>query len=324
MSQRQNLDVIGFGALNYDTLCIVNKIGEEGEEIAVKEIRDSPGGSAANTIVGLARLGIKTGFIGILGNDREGDVIYKNFEDEKVDTSGIRITRGRTGTVFGLVDADGERTLYPYPGVNDKLQLDGINIGYAKKAKILHMTSFIKSEQINVQKLLISELSENTKISFSPGMIYAEKGLEELLPIIEKSYIVFLNRNEIKILTGNDYDKGSKILIERGTKIVVVTSESKGSYVTTQKDCFQVAAHPTEKVVDTTGAGDAFAAGFLYGLLKKGDDLEFCAEIGNKVASYCIRHYGAIGGLPYYKDIFNTLGDWQTHLIKWDRDTPEI
>jgi len=321
MNHTKNLEVIGFGALNYDTLCIVNKIGEAGEEIAVQEIREGPGGSAANTTVGLARLGIKTGFIGILGNDREGDMIYKNFEGEKVDTSGFRFTQGRTGMVFGLVDANGERTLYPYPGVNDKLQLDDINIGYAKKAELLHMTSFVKKEQTNVQESLIKELSEKTKISFAPGMLYAERGLEELLPIIEKSHIIFLNRNEIKILTGHDYEEGSKILMDIGTKIVVVTSESKGSYITTKNESFSVAAHSTEKVVDSTGAGDAFAAGFLYGLVKKREDLQFCGEIGNTVASRCIRQYGAISGLPYYKDIFNEKGDWQTYLSKWSTDT---
>jgi len=321
MNHAENLEVIGFGALNYDTLCIVNKIGEAGEEIAVQEIRESSGGSAANTITGLARLGIITGFMGILGNDREGDMLYKNFEDEKVDNSGIRFTQGRTGRVFGLVDANGERTLYPYPGVNDKLQLDDINIGYAKKAKILHMTSFVKKEQTNVQKLLIKELSEKTKISFAPGMLYVERGLEELLPIIEKSYIIFLNRNEIEILTGHDYEEGSKILIDIGTKIVVVTSESKGGYITTKNESFSVTAHSTEKVVDSTGAGDAFAAGFLYGLVRKREDLQFCGEIGNTIASRCIRQYGAISGLPYYKDIFNEKGDWQTYLSKWSTDT---
>jgi ribokinase len=321
MSNTENLEVIGFGALNYDTLCVVNKIGEAGEEIAIQEIRESSGGSAANTITGLARLGIKTGFIGILGNDREGDMIYKTFGDEKVDTSGIRFTQGRTGMVFGLVDANGERTLYPYPGVNDKVQLDDINIGYAKKAKILHMTSFVKKEQTNVHKLLIKELSEKTKISFSPGMLYAERGLKELLPIIEKSYIIFLNRNEIKILTGHDYEEGSKILIDGGTKIVIVTSESKGCYITTKNESFSVSAHSIEKVVDSTGAGDAFAAGFLYGLVKKKKDLQFCGEIGNTVASQCIKQYGAISGLPYYKEIFDQNGQRQTYLSKWSINT---
>ena len=312
----KDFEVIGFGALNYDVLCTVDRIGKAGEEIGVREIIESPGGSAANTIIGLARLGIRTGFIGRIGNDREGEVIYNNFENERVDTTGITITRGRTGTVLGLVNANGERTLYPYPGVNNNLRFADINIGYARKTKFLHMTSFIKKEQINAQKSLIKELSEETKISFAPGMLYAERGLKELRPIIEKSYVIFLNRNEIKILTDYDYDEGSKILIEEGAKIVIVTSESKGCFIRADSELFLVAAHSTERVADSTGAGDAFAAGFLYGLIKK-RNLRFCGEMGNMIASRCITKYGAISGLPYYKDIFNEKGEWQTPLSKW-------
>lgn len=87
------LDVLGFGALNLDKLYRVDKIAEAGEETFVKGLTISPGGSAANTIVGLARLGVNTGYIGKIANDSEGKYILNDLRNEKVNVKGINITK---------------------------------------------------------------------------------------------------------------------------------------------------------------------------------------------------------------------------------------
>ncbi|MDH5783404.1 MAG: PfkB family carbohydrate kinase, partial [Candidatus Bathyarchaeota archaeon] len=111
-------DVIGFGALNVDKLYRVNKIAREDEESFVLDFQEAPGGSAANTMVGLARLGLKTGYIGKVANDLGGKLLLKNFVRQKVDTNDIiTASTGRSGVVTGYVDIKGQRALYVDPGV---------------------------------------------------------------------------------------------------------------------------------------------------------------------------------------------------------------
>ncbi len=289
-------DVIGFGALNVDKLYKVNMIAREEEESFVIDFKETSGGSAANTIAGLARLGLRTGFIGKVAEDREGELLLSDFRKEKVNTSGIVVSKeGRSGVVMGYVDEKGERALYVDPGVNDWLDFKEINSDYAADTEFLHLTSFVGEKPFEAQKQLISQLS-NVKISFDPGSLYARKSLESLKPIIEGSYVMLPNENEIGLLTGKDYEGGSKILIREGVSLVAVKLGARGCYVTNGKESHLVEPYE-KKLVDTTGAGDAFCTGFLYGLIK-GKDLFECGRLGNFVAARCIEEVGARKGLP--------------------------
>jgi len=296
-----SLDVIGFGALNVDKLYKVNMIARGGEESFVADFKESPGGSAANTIVGLARLGLKTGYIGKVAEDREGELLLNDFRRENVDTSGIIILRqGRSGVVTGYIDRKGERALYVDPGVNDWLEFEEINLEYAGRAEFLHLTSFVGKKPFEAQKKLVKKLSE-AKISFDPGVLYARKNLTSLKPIIKRSFVMLPNVKEVKLLTGENYEEGAKTLIREGVSIVVVKLGEKGCYVTDGKESHLVEPYKV-KVVDTTGAGDAFCAGFLYGLVKK-KDLYECGRLGNLVASRVVQAYGARTGLPYWHEV---------------------
>jgi len=291
------LDIIGFGALNFDKLYKVKKIANEGEHAPIESVFESPGGSAANTIIALGKLNLKTGFIGAVGEDTEGKKILENFRKFNVDTNGIiSLREKKTGIVIGFVDKKGERTLYPYPGANNFLSRKNISFVYIKKSNFLHLSSFVDKKQFNLQKFVVKKVYPKVRISFSPGDLYSKKGLEELLPIIRRSEILFLNSSETKILTGKNYIQGAKILNEKGAKIVVITLGKNGCYIRTEDFSVSLPAFKT-KVVDTTGAGDAFAAGFLYGFLRE-QTLEKCGKIGNFLASKCIEKFGAIEGVP--------------------------
>lgn len=290
------MDVIGFGALNLDRLYRVERLARKGEHQRILGFEELPGGSAANTIAGLARLGLKTGFIGALGDDPEGEIMLEAFKAYGVDTKGVSILKDRTGFIIGLVDSDGERTLYPYPGANNRLEFSKGLVEYAKNAKYLHLSSFVDDRQFKVQKKLIDQLPEEVKISFSPGILYSRKGLSALLSVIERSAIIFLNRSEITEMTGEDHKKGSKVLIENGAETIAVTLGEKGCYLRDQNKEYNVTAEKIG-VVDTTGAGDAFSAGFLYGLISGKDTLE-SGRLGNRVAAMCIQKLGARTGLP--------------------------
>ena len=294
-------NVVGFGALNLDKLYRVNMIAREEEEGFVTGFNESAGGSAANTVVGLARLELKTGFIGKIAADHEGNFLLEDLRNESVDTNGITVAEnGRSGVVMGFIDQKGDRALYVDPGVNNRIEFQEINLDYAVNTEFLHLSSFVGEKPFKAQKQLIGQLS-NVKISFDPGALYARKGLKSLIPIIRRCYVMFPNAIETKLLTGEAYEEGARIFTKEGVNIVAVKLGKKGCYVTDGKKSHLVEPYKVD-VVDTTGAGDAFCAGFLYGLIKRKDLID-CARLGNFVASRCIAKIGARTGLPKLKDL---------------------
>lgn len=297
------LEVVGFGALNVDKLFNVNRIACAEEESSIKAHEESCGGSAANTMVGLARLGRKVGFIGKVGGDREGDLLVEDFRNEGVDVAGVvRAKFGESGQVMGFVDEQGQRALYIHSGVNDSIALEEVSARYVSQARFLHLTSFVGDKSFQTQKKLLETLPKTVKVSFDPGALYASKGYLQLEPIIEKTYVMMPNNRELKLITGEkDPKKGAAILLGKGVKVVAVKLGDEGCYVTDGKEEHQIVGL-TVPVVDTTGAGDAFCAGFLYGQLK-GKSLLECGKIANFVASRCVEKMGARQRLPYEKDL---------------------
>jgi len=296
-------DVVGFGALNVDMLFKVNKIASAEEESFVTGFEEACGGSAANTMIGLARLGCKVGFIGKVAEDREGKMLLEDFRRESVDTNGIITAKhGRSGTAMGFVDEKGERALYVDPGVNDTIEFDEISKEYAFQTRFLHLTSFVGEKSFQTQKRLVETLPKTIKVSLDIGELYARKGLNALEPIMSRTFVMMPNAKELQILTKKaDYKRNAEVLLEKGVKIVAVKLGSKGCYVTDGKESSMVEAFKV-KVVDTTGAGDAFCAGFLYGLIS-GKNLHECGRLGNFVASRGIMKMGARDGLPRLSDL---------------------
>jgi ribokinase len=294
-------DIVCFGALNIDRLYKVNRIAIAEEESEILDFKESPGGSAANTAVGLARLGVKTGFIGKVASGRDGEYLLDAFRKEGVNTDGIKVSKnGRCGTVIGFVDQDGERALYLDPGVNNSLKFDEINLKHVAGAKFIHLTSFASDDPLQAQMKLVDRFPE-IAVTLDPGAIYARRGFDRLRPLIKKCYAVLPNESELRLLTGKDCQKGAEVLLGEGVKVVAVKLGDKGCYVTNSIESHFIMPNKVN-VVDTTGAGDAFCAGFIYGLLN-GKTLRECGVLGNFVASRVITEMGARSGLPRRKDL---------------------
>lgn len=300
-------DIVGFGALNIDRLYRVSKIASAEEESFIKSCKEACGGSAANTIVGLARLGLNAGYIGKVARDREGEKLLEAFKREGVDTEAVIVSEtGRSGIVLGFVDEKGDRALYVDPGVNDTLSFEEVNVEYASKTRFLHLTSFIGEKPFEAQKRLVERLPEKVKLTLDPGELYARKGLKGLAVFLHRAFAVLPNAGELKLLTGElDYRKGAQKLLQEGVKIVAVKLGAKGCYVTDGKNEHFIPTFKVE-VVDTTGAGDAFGAGFIYGLVTN-KPLKECGRIGNFVASRCITQTGARNGLPTLAELKQTM-----------------
>jgi ribokinase len=306
------MEVIGLGALNIDHIKIVERILEDGEAV-VLDSGSTPGGSAANTIYGLARLGVSTGFCGAVGDDDYGRTLLQDFQKVGVDTSQIRIKKGaKTGTVLCLSDQLGRRSLYVVPSANSLLTKDDLDPTYINQAGMLHLASFADEAQFRVVLELVERLASSVRLSFTPGALYAAKGLKSLAPILKRSYLLFINQSELRQLTGKDVVNGAESCLKQGCQMVVVTLGTGGKIKKTnavgyirdaeREYIIEPLSRSIGAEVDTTGAGDAFTAGFIYGLLK-GKNLEDCGRLGNLVARFSITKMGAREGLPTLKEL---------------------
>ena len=306
-------DVIGWGALNTDLIYKIESIEslrsvfsdvESGGEYFVdaeekfsslqailkkvgKLKAQSGGGQSANTVVALARMGFKTGFIGKVGCDAYGDFLLNELNE--VDTSGI-VREGTSGICLIVVDDSKERTNFVIPNCNDTLNETEINLNYVSNSEFLHLSSFVGAKPLEAQKKILASIPSNVKVSFDPGELYCRKGLKELLPILKRSYIIFLTEREIRYLLELDYHQGSKELLDCGSSIVVCKKGRKGSTVFTKKETIEMPAQEVQ-AVDATGAGDVYAAGFLAGLLM-GAATEECVSFATKVASHSVTGFG--------------------------------
>ncbi len=306
-----NNEVVGLGALNIDHIYRLERILNDGEAV-VDEAKSFPGGSAANTIYGLARLGVNSGYSGVVGSDAEGKLLLRDFQKAGVDTSRIRVKPGAsTGSVLCLSDRLSRRSLYVAPGANSRLTIDDLDLAYINQAKWLHLSSFADDRQFRVLVELMDKLASSVKLAFAPGVLHAIKQPAVLSPILNRTHLLFVNQREIRHLTGQDVIPGAASCLEQGCRLVVVTL-GKGTvlelghrtvtavgYIRDAENEYVIEPGSQEVIAeaDTTGAGDAFAAGFLYGLLK-GKGLSQCGRLGDIVARCSITKLGAREGLP--------------------------
>ena len=227
-------------------------------------------------------------------------------------TNLIYADSGNSGKVLGFVSDAGDRALYVDPGVNDEITIDEINPLNVNACKILHYTSFV-GDSFDAQKELLKLLSEEIILSFDPGMLYVKKGVDELKEILERTDILLINENELKILFEDYYKKklGTEEELsfrdlavnirDDGIDTVVVKRGSEGAYAINKKDEeVKIPAFKCE-AVDTTAAGDSFNSGFLYSYLKEYDLAKSCT-IANWVASCSVQSIG-ISGLPSLEEL---------------------
>lgn len=308
MKVKKDLQVICFGAINLDLIFEITedlasrldiKPGYEyfKDEKELDRFLDilrnegtlrhkDGGGSAANTAVALSRLGIKTGFIGKVGDDREGDFLLDSLDG--VERSRIK-REGRSGIALSLL-IKGERSIIVFPNTNDTIRIEDIDKGYAESCDLIHFTSFVGDSSFEVQKALISNLNPDIKISLDPGILYAKKGIESLRPILKRTEIFFPEKKEIEMLTNKSWKEGAKEILDLGTKVIACTIGEEGSHIFTQEEDFHIDT-PKVPVVDTTGAGDVYAAGFLASFLK-GKSLKESAINATNLASRSVTGFG--------------------------------
>jgi sugar/nucleoside kinase (ribokinase family) len=249
------------------------------------------GGSAANTIHGLAMLGSDTGFIGSIGRDETGDFFENDMKKAGVNTLLIR-RNSVTGTAVALITHDSERTFATHLGAAVELIADDLNPMLFDGFNILYLEGYLINNFPLVETACRIAMEKKMLVALDLASFnVVEENLETFKKIVEEYVdILFANEQEARAFTGLEPEKALSVLSGL-CEIVILKTGAEGSWLKCGEELIKISAFPVG-CVDTTGAGDLYAAGFLYGFARD-LNLETCGILGSLMAGRVIEIVGA-------------------------------
>lgn len=303
--RRFDFDLVGVGALNVDHVHTVSRVTLDGLERVLASLADA-GGCAANATYALARLGLRSGFLGAVGDDEGAQVVLASFRSAGVDTTGIvREVDTRTGRVIILSDDEGRRAMYMEPGANHRYAAHHLPPRYLSGLPLLLVSSFNGELAPEVQKALLGALPSEAKVALILDGLFARRGMEAMRPLLSRCDLLFGNRAEIEDATAGE---GPPRLLAEGCRTVVVTlgagEEDAACRIYSAQEEWAVPAERTfgGPIADATGAGDAFAAGYLWGMLADWPPPR-CGSLGHTLAGFVLGAPGCRAGVPGQEEL---------------------
>ncbi|MBW2996208.1 carbohydrate kinase family protein [Candidatus Woesearchaeota archaeon] len=281
--------VVCVGSLNVDTQVYVERFCENDEEQIIRDMSVGSGGQAGNIAAGLGKLGKKSFFFGNIGEDAYTSMLTKDFDDCNVDYSFAKRTKNPNNAVVSLIDKDGERRLYACNHV-DLSQADFPDKLFENTAFIV-FTSLIKEDVIELYVDIAKKAKEKgIKIALDPGGILAQLGFERLRPLLELTDYFFPSKREAELLVGGigNIAKICKLILN-----VIISCGKEGPRVFEDgEEITNFEVKQAKKRVDTTGAGDCFAAAYISAIIDGKNNAE-AACFANCAAALSIEKKGA-------------------------------
>ncbi len=260
--------------------------------------KEISGGSAANTIAGMAALGSKCGFIGQVADDQLGAVFAHDIRAIDVAfTTPARVSEPPTAQCLILVTPDGQRTMNTFLGASQFLPATAINVSMIESAAILYLEGYLwdpAEPRAAMQAAIRIARSAGRKVAFTLSDTFCiERHRDSFLALIDNGDldILFANEGEIHSLMQTDDFDAAVDAVASKVPLLVVTRSEHGALAVKDGVRSEVAAEPVAKVIDTTGAGDLFAAGFLSGQVQ-GRSVADSLTMGSICASEIISHFG--------------------------------
>ncbi|HAN17335.1 MAG: sugar kinase [Bacteroidetes bacterium GWC2_33_15] len=255
------------------------------------EKSQSSGGSAANAIHGLANLGAATGYIGKVGNDEFGEFFSSDMRENKIEPIMLK-SKTDTGRAIALVSPDSERTFATYLGAAVELSENDLNAEQFKGYQYLHIEGYLVQNHALMNKAARLAKANNMKISIDMASYNVVNENIDFFKKYVKDYvdIIFANEEESKAFTGKSPEEALNELAEY-CEIAVVKIGKKGSLVKNNGKTYIIEPFKANSI-DTTGAGDLYASGFLYGLVNN-MPMDKCGRIGSLCASKVIEVIGS-------------------------------
>jgi len=278
---------------------LIDEVEAERLYQAMGPARELSGGSAANTVAGLAALGLKAGFIGQLADDQLGQIFTHDIRSLGVEfDTPPRDDVGATARCLILVTPDAQRTMNTFLGAAQMLEPGAVEAGRIAEARTLYLEGYLwdpDAARAAMHAAMDAAREAGTKVAFTlSDSFVVDRHRRDLLRLLDQGRIdiLFANAAEILQLAGEvDLDAAVAEIAPKVATLVVTRSE-QGALAVSGGEKAEVAAEPIERLVDTTGAGDLFAAGFLAGEAR-GLGLERSLKLGAIAAAEVIQHYGA-------------------------------
>ncbi|MBD2843147.1 adenosine kinase [Erythrobacter sp. KMU-140] len=284
--------------LNRGGMTLVDEARADELYSAMPPARELSGGSAANTLAGLSTLGLQCAFIGQVADDQLGKVFRHDMRATGIDFD--TPARGRdpaTGRVLIFVTPDGERTMNTFLGAGQFLPATALDEDLIASGGILYLEGYLwdpEEPRRAMRRAIEVARQAGRKIAFTASESFViERHGDDFRSMIEDGVIdiLFVNESELATLTGEDEFEAGLAAVAGKVPVLVATRSEKGAVAIANGTRAEVAAEPIAKVVDTTGAGDQFAAGFLSGFAKD-ESLDRCLKRGAIAAAEVISHYG--------------------------------
>ena len=294
LADNKQFDAVGFGLNAVDHLIVVAEYPAFDTKIRLLEHKQTAGGQTATAMVALQRLGLKTAYAGRFGSDAEGQFGFRALQEEGVDCEFAEVIEGaRNQLAFIIVDArNGERTIIWDRDDRVSYAAEEAPLALATRGRVLHLDAHDPPACVRMAE---TARAEGTIVSADIDNIY--DGLPQLLPLID---ILITSAEFPHRLTGIADERASLVELKAryGCGIVGLTKGVRGAVVLSNGKFLEAPAYKVAQGCrDTTGAGDAFHGGFLFGLLT-GEDIEGSLCLGNAVAALKCRNLGARTALP--------------------------
>lgn len=302
------MEVLCLGILVADVVAKpIDEMPGKGKLKLVDTMELHTGGCASNTGYALNKLGISTGLMGKVGVDGFGDFIVRYMKSAGLDIRGIKRTSSvNTSATMVMVSSDGERTFFHYLGANAELCYEDIDFDIIKEAKILHVAgTFLMPKFDGEPASRVLKQAKDWGIITSLDTAWDSRGnwMRVLEPCLQYLDIFMPSIEEARMITGKEEPPEiAEYLLSYGIGTVALKMGERGSYIRTRDWELYVPVYKV-RTVDATGAGDAFAAGFLAGV-SAGWDHRDAARLGNAVGACCVTAIGAVAGI---KDLQETL-----------------
>lgn len=300
LAPNSRFDVLGLGASTVDILSLVDHFPASEEVQQAHQVAIQGGGPVATALVTLARLGARTTMLDVIGDDWRGEVILNEFEREGVGTDYLRRVENAASATSSILvrRTDGARTIIFAPSTAPPLPADAAPEELISSAKILHVNG--RHWEACLQACHHAR-KRGVKVSFDGGAHRYGSQIKQLIPLVD---ICIVAREFASAYTqAGDIQQAAELLLAAGPALVVITDGAKGSWVYPQGGpSFHQPACLLPQVVDTTGCGDSYHGGFLFGLVR-GYDLAETAALASAVAALNTRQLGGRGGLPTLAEV---------------------
>lgn len=296
-------EVVCLGQFTADVVVTpVTGLPEQGKAVLVKDISLTNGGCACNTAVALGKLGVTTSVIGKVGRDTFGDFLIGVMDGAGLDTHAlVRDPSVRTSATAVLIDPEGERSFLHFSGGNAYLSEEEIDCDVIRNARVLHVAAAFLVPGLDgepMARVLAKARDMGVTTSLDTAWDAQGRWMELLRPCLTEVDVFMPSLEEARVLSGKeDPSHAAQVFLDRGIRTVVIKLGAEGCYACTTQAEYHVPAFQVEKIVDTLGAGDSFAAGFLAATVK-GWPLEKACRFANAVGACCVSARGTTGIMP--------------------------